>query len=349
VAGWTIRYIVVTISGRFLEADQSTISETFTNFVANGPSVIFYHLIFISLTTWIVMGGIQGGIERATKILMPVLLALLVLLMIRSVTLPGAREGLSFYLNPDFSKVDFGVCMAALGQAFFSLSLGMGAMITYGSYLSRSDNLISSAVYVSLSDTLIAFLAGFAIFPALFSVADLSPEAGAGLIFLVLPNIFQAIPLGQIFGAAFFFLLAIAALTSTVSLMEVVVAYFIDQRGWTRRSACLLIGSCSFFMGVPSALSNGSVEFLSRLWTSGNVSWAFMDLVFLYFGEISLAVGALCICLFAGWKWGIQKASSEIREGYTFSSIDVVPAWSFLVRWVCPAGVAFILITFLRS
>ena len=180
--------------------------------------------------------------------------------------------------------------MSALGQAFFSLSLGMGAMITYGSYLSKDDNLISSALYVSLADTLIAFLAGFAIFPALFSVPGLSPTAGAGLIFLVLPNIFNAIPFGQLFGAAFFFLLAIAALTSTISLLEVVVAYFIDQQGWSRKKSALLVGLGAFLFGLPSAYSNGSVSFLD----------GFMDAVFLYFGEISLALGALLICLFTG-------------------------------------------------
>ncbi len=153
---------------------------------------------------------------------MPFLLLLLLILVFRSVTLRGAVQGLTFYLQPDFGKITPGVILAALGQAFFSLSLGMGAMITYGSYLSSKEDLVSSAVLVSLFDTLIAFLAGFAIFPALFVVPGLSPEAGPGLIFLVLPNIFNSIPLGQLFGTGFFFLLAIAALTSTISLLEVV-------------------------------------------------------------------------------------------------------------------------------
>ncbi|MFB3068555.1 MAG: sodium-dependent transporter, partial [Acidobacteriota bacterium] len=236
VAGWTLEYIWILLSGQFSGVDAETIGSIFNEFIADGPSVILCHFLFMAATIWIVSGGIEGGIEKATKILMPVMVVLLLLLVLRAVTLPGAQAGLSFYLKPDFSKVDLSVVRSALAHAFFTLSLGMGAMITYGSYISRSDNLVSSAIYVSLADTLIAFLAGFAIFPALFSVPGLSPEQGAGLIFLVLPNIFNAIPLGQLFGTAFFFLLAIAALTSTISLLEVVVAYFIDQRGWQRKS-----------------------------------------------------------------------------------------------------------------
>ncbi len=337
VAGWTLEYIWILLSGQFSGVDAETIEGIFNEFIADGPMVLLFHFLFMAATTWIVSGGIEGGIEKATKILMPVLSVLLVLLVIRSVTLPGAQQGLSFYLNPDFSKVDFSVVRTALGHAFFTLSLGMGAMITYGSYITRTDNLVSSALYVSLADTMIAFLAGFAIFPALFTVPGLSPEAGPSLIFLVLPNIFNAIPLGQLFGTIFFFLLAIAALTSTISLLEVVVAYFIDQQGLQRKSATLLVGSSAFLMGIPSALGNGSVSLFS----------GFLDQVFWYFGEIALAVGALFICLFAGWKWGIHKALEEIRSGYP--SFPLAKLWSFLVRYACPAAIAVILVTSLTA
>lgn len=333
VAGWTLRYIIVTLSGQFSGSNQATIKRIFEDFTADGSSVVFYQFLFMATTIWIVRGGIQQGIEKATKILMPLMIGLLLLLVVRSVTLPGAQAGLSFYLTPDFGKVDFAVVRSALGHAFFTLSLGMGAMITYGSYLAKDDNLVSSALYVCIADTLIAFLAGFAIFPALFSVPGLSPEEGPGLIFLVLPNIFNAIPLGQLFGTAFFCLLAIAALTSTISLLEVVVAYFIDQLGWHRKTAALLVGSCSFLVGIPSALSNGSVSLLS----------GFMDQLFFYFAEVSLAVGALFICLFVGWKWGIPKAVETIRAGYP--SFPQAPLWTFLVRYVCPIAVAVILVT----
>ena len=332
VAGWTLKYAWITGTGQFSGVDSAGIEQTFKSFISDGPSVILFHLLFATITVWIVTGGIEKGIEKATKILMPLLLGLLILLVIRSITLPGAGEGISFYLKPDFSKVTVRTIMIALGQAFFSLSLGMGAMITYGSYLSRKTNLVSSALYVSLVDTSIAFLAGFAIFPALFSVSELSPEAGTGLLFLVLPGIFNAIPLGQFFGAIFFFLLAIAALTSTISLLEVVVSYFIDQLHWKRGPSALVVGSCAFLVGIPSALSNGSVDFFS----------GFMDVLFDYFFPISLASGALLICIFAGWKWGTRSVVEEIRSGCP--SFKLAPVWTVLVRYVCPVAIAFIIL-----
>ena len=332
VAGWTLKYVLVTINGQFAGANPETITHIFTTFVSDGTSVTLYHLFYVILTVWIVTGGIEKGIEKASMILMPTLLLILLLLVLRSLTLPGASQGISFYLSPDFSKVNLSVVMSALGQAFFSLSLGMGAMLTYGSYLSKKENLISSALYVSLADTLIAFLAGFAIFPALFSVEGLSPDVGSGLIFLVLPNIFNQIPFGQLFGTAFFLLLAIAALTSTICLLEVVVAYFIDQKKWSRKKSALLVGLGAFLFGLPSAYSNGSSTFFA----------GFMDAIFLYFGEISLAVGALFICLFVGWKWNISAALEEIRYGCPYSLVPFI--WSFLIRYICPTAITIILI-----
>ena len=331
VAGWTLRYVWLAVTGTFVGVDSQTVSSIFTGFIATGPLVTLHHLIFITITVWIVAGGVQGGIERASKILMPVLLALLVFLVGRAVTLPGAMQGITFYLNPDFSKVDFGVVLAALGQAFFSLSLGMGAMITYGSYLSRRENLIASAVYVSLADSFIAVLAGFAIFPALFSVPGLGPDAGPGLIFVVLPNIFNAIFLGSIFGAFFFVLLSIAALTSSISLLEVVVAFLIDQRRWERKKAAIYAGSLAFLLGIPSALSTGATPLFS----------AFLDTVNRYFGEISLVIGALFIALFLGWKWGVHPALQEISSGN--SNFKMAPLWAFLVRYACPIAIVVIL------
>ena len=331
VAGWTLRYVWLAVTGTFSGVDAHTVSSIFTDFIATGPLVTVHHLVFIAITVWIVAGGIQGGIERASKILMPVLLLLLAFLVVRAVTLPGAMRGIAFYLHPDFSKVDFGVILSALGQAFFSLSLGMGAMITYGSYLSRRENLITSAVYVSLADSLIAVLAGFAIFPALFSVPGLSPDAGPGLIFTVLPNIFNAIFLGSIFGAFFFVLLTIAALTSSISLLEVAVAFLIDERRWKRKNAAICAGSLAFLLGIPSALSTGSVPLFA----------GFLDTVNRYFGEISLVVGALFIAPFLGWKWGVQPALEEIASGN--SQFKMAPIWGFLIRYARPIAIVVIL------
>jgi NSS family neurotransmitter:Na+ symporter len=337
VAGWTLKYIWVAVSGSLHGATPEAIGATFNGFIQDPVAVLICHLLFMLLTIRIVMGGIQGGIERAAKILMPVLFGLLLLLVVRSLTLPGASEGLSFYLKPDFGKLDVVVILKAVSQAFFSLSLGMGAIITYGSYLSPKQDLVSSALYVSFFDFFIAFLAGLAIFPALFSVPGLSPDVGPGLIFVVLPNIFNAIPLGNFFGAAFFILLGIAALTSAISMLEVVVAFTIDEFGWSRRRAAIGAGSVIFLLGIPSALGNGAVVFFSGT----------LDFANQYFGGMALVVGALLVSLFVGWKWGIGNAVEELERGRGTFRLGTV--WGFLIRFVCPLAILTILFQLLRG
>jgi neurotransmitter:Na+ symporter, NSS family len=336
IAGWTLKYLWFTVEGGLRGANPDQINAVFTNFLS-GPWPILYHLLFMGLTVWVVMGGIEGGIEKVTTILMPFLFLILVLLVLRSVTLPGAAEGIEFYLRPDFSKISFKVVLAALGQAFFSLSLGMGAMITYGSYLSKKEDLVSSAIYVSLSDLLIAFLAGFAIFPALFAVQGLRPDQGPSLIFLVLPNIFNEIPFGQAFGAAFYLLLVIAALTSSISLLEVVVAYFIDERGWSRRKAAVAVGAVAFLIGIPSALSEGYIPFFQ----------GFLEDADFLFGKLALVIGGLFISVFLAWKWGMPAAMSEIRSSNR--TFRLAPVWSVLIRYICPLAIAIILVDSLLS
>lgn len=337
VAGWTLKYIWLTVSGEFVGADAQTIAADFSNFTAGGLEPTLFHLCFLLMTVWVVTGGIEGGIEKVTTILMPVLLGILLLLVLRSVSLPGAAAGIEFYLKPDLSKISFEVVLAAMGQAFFSLSLGMGAMITYGSYLSEKDDIFSSAVFISLSDLLIALLAGFAIFPALFAVEGLSPDEGPSLIFLVLPNIFNQIPFGQVFGAAFYLLLAIAALTSSISLLEVVVAYFIDQRGWTRRRAALAVGAAAFLLGIPSALGEGYSSFFA----------GFLGRADFLFGKLSLVIGGLLICVFLGYRWGAREAVEEIRRSNPAFRFRTV--WVVLIKYVCPVAIGIILIDRLIS
>jgi NSS family neurotransmitter:Na+ symporter len=234
--------------------------------------------------------------------------------------------------------------MSALGQAFFSLSLGMGAMITYGSYLSKRESLFTAGVWVSLADTGIALLAGLAIFPALFTIQGLEPTEGPGLIFVVLPNIFDKIPGGVVFGTGFFVLLTIAALTSSISLLEVVVAYFIDEKGWSRRKAVTVFGTVAFLLGVPSALSSGAVSWLTTLPFAGG---SFLDLMDKAFGNFSLAVGAMLLSLFVGWRWTMKAAISEARIGGMPAWAG--SAWSFLIRFVCPVAIAIILIRLVIS
>lgn len=206
VAGWSIKYIVLSIARGFANTPQAAIETTFTHFIASPVSPVFYHIVFMIMTASIVLIGVQKGIERSSKILMPILLVIIIILAIRAVTLPGSIEGLKFLFHPDFSKLSGKGVLNALGHAFFSLSLGMGTLITYGSYIDKNNNLISTTVQVTLADTLIAILAGLAIFPAVFAFG-IEPSAGPGLVFITLPNVFAQMPGGYIFSILFLYCL----------------------------------------------------------------------------------------------------------------------------------------------
>ncbi len=335
VAGWAVGYLVKTASGVFSGEVTSQLTERiFTEFSSNPFEVLLFFLIIIVITTFIISKGVKGGIERWTKVLMPLLFILIFFLAIRALALPGSSKGLSFYLKPDFSKLNGTIILFALGQAFFSLSLGMGTMITYGSYLPKSDNLVSSAGWVCFADTLIAILAGIIIFPTLFAIPGIAPTAGSGLVFKVFPLIFSQIPGGFIFGSLFFLLLSVAALTSTISLLEVPVAYFVDERNWSRKKAAWMIGFLSFVLGVPSALSSGGVKFFTKI--------DFQNAMDFIFGNVSLAFGALLICFFLGYIWGVRKAVQEVLSGNP--RFKLKPLWAFSIKFLTPVAIIIILI-----
>lgn len=338
IAGYMVGYFIKIILGdlnnitSFEQADQ-----IFKSFSANPYISIGLFFLFIFLTVIVVMGGVSSGIERWSKILMPILFFLLIALAIRSVTLKGAMEGLVFYLKPDFSKISLTTFARALGQALFSLSLGMGTMITYGSYISKKDNLVTSASYVCFFDTLIAILAGLVMFPALYAMGQ-QPDQGSSLVFKVLPSIFTKIPGGMIFGAGIFLLLSVAALTSTISLLEVPVAYFVDEHGWSRKKAVILMGIVTFLIGIPSALALGANDFLTKF-IKGD--FGFLDFMNAVFGNYSLSIGAFFIAVFAGYKWGVHAVSKEVEaESNLFYYRRM---WAFLIRFICPIAIFIIL------
>ncbi len=334
IAGWTFGYIF-----KMLIPNQLTFGE----FVSRPVLVIFLYTVFMLLTIFVVYGGIRGGIEKWTTILMPVLFFLLVGLIVYANFLPGSGKGLAFYLTPDFSKITGKVILSALGQAFFSLSLGMGLMVTYASYISKEDNLVSSGLFVALADTAIAIMAGLIIFPALFAMGQ-DPAAGPGLVFNVLPAVFEHMPGGTIVGVVFFVLLSIAALTSTISLLEVPTSYVVDNRGTARKVAVWIVGLVVFLLGIPSALSQGAVPWLSKP-IVGDME--FLSLVDFLFGNISLAVGALFLSIFVGWVWGATNASEELAVGNPKFK-RWAPLWSFLIRFVCPASIFIILLNLFK-
>ena len=339
IAGWTIGYLFKALTGGLADAVNADASgQVFAELVGDPLMAILLTAIFLVLTILVVRGGISGGIERVTTILMPLLFVLLIVLAIRSITLPNGIDGLVYLFKPDFSELSFVVVMGALGQALFSLSLGMGAMITYGSYFPKNENLWQAGVSVAMFDTLIAILAGLIIFPALF-YADIDPSAGPGLVFVVLPTIFNSMPLGSIVAIAFFFLLAIAALTSTISLLEVVVCYFVDERKWSREKAAWTMGGLCLLLAIPSALSQGAVDFLGA---NGLFAWDFLTLNNNIWGNYSLSIGAILICIFAGWVWGVPKLLASLEEGgFPVPASGVL---SFLIKVVCPVAVFIVLL-----
>jgi neurotransmitter:Na+ symporter, NSS family len=332
IAGWTFGYIFKTIFHDLT---------SFDDFINNTALSLVLYIIFLVMTIGIVYGGVAGGIERWSKILMPLLPVLLISITVYSLTLDGAMDGIRFYLQPDFSEVGGRTVLVALGQAFFSLSLGMGAMMTYGSYLSKKENIISSGVTVVLFDILIALLAGFAIFPAIFAFGK-SPAEGPALVFVILPEIFEAMPGGILVGCIFFILLSIAALTSAISLLEVPVAFIIDEKKKNRKITVWIVGGITLLVGLPSALSFGNIEVLSNLpfWEGHS----FFDLMDFAFGTVALPLGGMFLALFVGWRWGAVHASKELDLGNGSFIGFQSKVWMFLIKYICPIIILLVLL-----
>lgn len=342
IAGWTVGYIFTSLF---------SINMPFAEFIANPSYVIPLGGFVILTTTLIVLGGVSGGIEKATKILMPVLFILLIVVIGRSITLPGAGKGIEYYLIPDFSKINGHVILAALTQAFFSLGVGWGMMITYGSYLPKTQNIVSSSLWVGAMDTSIALLAGFMVFPAVFAFNQ-SPAEGPTLVFNVLANIFQQMPLGNIAGALFFLLLFFAAITSTISMLEAPSAYFMDQKKWNRKKAAWTVAIVAFLFGIPSALSTGAVGSLSTMQVDflGVVKTGFMDIFDYLFGSLLMMLVVLSTCLYTGWFFKTDLLVDEIEQGMpsfkTGSILGIAPykLWLFMVRFVCPIIIGLVIL-----
>ena len=345
IAGWAVAYVWFVATGA-VTGSPDDIGRFFAEFTGNGVVSSALALFVIATTAAVLLGGVRSGIERVTKALMPLLVLLLIALALRAVTLPGAGAGLAYYLSPDLSQLaDIRVFTSALGQAFFSLSLGMGCILTYGSYFPRQDGIASSALWIVALDTSIALLAGFIIFPVGFSIAGFDPTTGGpGLIFTVLPRLFSELPGGQLFGGGFFLLLSVAALTSTISLLEVPVSHCVDAMGWSRARAVGAITAVVSVLALPSALGNGAVAVFTSV---PGLGIGFLDLMVNTWNEFALPVGGCLTAIFIGRIWGVQRALEELRaEGAWFPA----PAlWIFLIRWVCPAAIASILIATLTA
>jgi len=334
VAGWSVEYVVVSVLNGFKSQSPDQLSSMFADFIAAPFRPVIYQLIFMFLTGLIVMIGIKDGIEKNVKIMMPFLVIIILVLDIRAITLPGAGEGLKFLFHPDFSKLTGEGILSALGHAFFSLSLGMGTLITYGSYIDNKNNLINTAINVTVADTLIAVLAGVAIFPAVFAFG-IEASSGPGLVFITLPNVFQQMPGGYIFSILFFLLLTVAALTSSISILEVVVAYFNEELKMKRRLATIFATVIISLLGIICSLSMGIFDHYTFF------DLNFFDLLDWISANLLLPLGGLFISLFVGWKLGRKKVREEIQKGGKITDM-FLSIFMFLVRIIAPIAIAIV-------
>ncbi len=328
IAGWSLAYFFRTARGGFLGLDNQMMAEEFNSLVGAGLQPLLWHAFFMVVVVVIVIGGISGGIERWSRILVPLFFLLILFMLYQVLQLPGAREGLVWFLRPDISQLNMRILLGAIGQVFFSLSLGMGAVLTYGSYLSSEENIPENALYISLADLVLALLAGMIIIPAVFAF-NLEPDAGPGLIFITLPAIFNQMPGGVLFGSIFFLFLSIAALTSAISLLEVVVSYLIDEWKLMRANAALLAGLAIFLLGIPSSLSQGRINIFI-------LGYSFLDFADLVASDIALPLGGLLLTIFIGWKWGRKEANKELHE------FVLAEAWGYLIKYLIPLAMIYV-------
>ena len=334
VAGWTFHYLYLSLINGFKGQSPAALEQTFNQFYTSGWQPVIWQVVVMGLTAGILLGGVRNGIEKYSKVLMPLLLGLLVILAIRSITLEGAVDGLKFIFKPDFSKVDASTVLQALGQVFFSMSIGMGTIITYGSYIRKKDNLSTTAISVAATDLLVAMIAGLAIFPAVFAFG-ITPSAGEGLAFITLPNIFQQLPGGYFWSLLFFGLLTIAALTSTISVLEVVVAFMTEELNLSRRWSTILSALGITFLGILCTLSQGP---LPEIGLFGKNIFSVMEYLT---ANIMLPTGGLFIVLFVGWFMGKKNVKDELTNGGTLRG-RLFHIFLVIVRFIAPLAIAIV-------
>lgn len=343
VAGWAFGYFLNISFGNLLShPDFSGFFGEYVNDVLDLSSAggfansnLIFSLAFMAITAVIVSQGVAKGIEAANKIMMPGLYLILIGLIIYSLTLPNAMAGVDFYLIPKLDQINSKTIFYALCQAFFSLSLGMGCLITYGSYVTKDQNVVKSGAIISMADTMVAFLAGLMVFPLVFSLGA-EPGQGPKLIFVILTQAFSSMGpiVGRIVGGSFFLLICFAALTSTISLLEVPAAYFVDQKRWPRKSVVWGMSGIIFILGLPSMFSQGMVEVLNKLPIHNAPDFlSFVsDLC-----DIMLITGGTLMCLFIRYKWKISNMNEELEIGFPGYGQSFVKSYlNFAILWVCP-------------
>jgi len=341
IGGWTIFYLIKAISGNLIGLEPEALGGVLGGFFSSTPQLLFYQVIFLALTGGIIARGISGGIEKAAKILMPALFVMLVVLAARSVTLPGAMEGIKWYLTPDFSKITSDVIVSALGQAFFTLSLGVGGMLTYGSYLSHKENLGVTTVQVTIADTLVALLAGLIILPAVFAFG-LDSSAGPTLVFITLPHVFGQMAGGTIFAAIFFLLLLVAALTSSIGMLEVATTVAVEKTKLGRVKSTVFLAIAAVVIGIPPLMSFG--PWSDVMFRGKNL----FDMYDFFVSNFTMPLVGFISAVLVGWKWSKEEFTKEFTSDGAFSSgkVNAIRGW---IKFVVPVLVMLVVIQMLST
>ncbi len=339
IGGWSVEYLIKSLTFSFTAGEsRMSMNLMFTDFVSSTWAPLFMQMLFLLATTLIVMIGIKGGIERFSKLMMPVLFLVVLAIAIYSLTLPGASRGTAYLFEPDFSKIDGKAVAAALGQAFFSLSLGFGTIITYASYVDKKENIMFQSAATALSDLMFALIAGVAIMPAVFAFG-LDPQSGPGLVFETLPYVFSQMPAGGIIAILFFVALLVAALTSSISMLEVAVAYLVEEKGFSRVTACILLFVLCLIIGAICSLSFGP---LADVKIAGKTVFDFLDSIS---SNVLMTLGSLMTVIFVGWRLKKTDVYDEFTNGGTLSAnAKLFGVLWFMIRYVAPIAVLSVFI-----
>ena len=337
VAGWVYAYVFKAVSGSLTTTDPKVAGDIFGKLVSDPSASLIWQWVVLGITGGIIMLGVAKGIEAVTRRLMPLLFLLLLILCARSLTLPGASEGLAFLFSPDFSKITPAVLLTALGLAFFKLSIGMGTMLTYGSYFRPDQNIPATTARVMLADLSVSLLAGMAIFPAVFAFG-FAPAAGPSLVFMTIPAVFTSMPGGTLFMTLFFILTAVASVGAILSLLEVPVAILTERFGVGRKQASVYTILMIAALGVPASLSNSTMADVKIFGMNA------FDLFDFLSSNVLLPLGGILICLFVGWVYGLPQLEKQLSNDGKLANAGVIKAVFFLIRVVTPLAIAVVLL-----
>ena len=339
IGGWSFEYLFKSLTFSFTGSGSlSTMNTMFSDFVSSPWLPLIMQTVFLLATTLIVVIGIKDGIEKFSKVMMPMLFVMVLAIAIYSLTLPGAGKGVDYLFNPDFSKIDGKACAAALGQAFFSLSLGFGTILTYASYVDKKENIMFQSAATAVSDLTFALIAGMAIMPAVFAFG-LNPQSGPGLVFETLPYVFSQMPAGGIIAIIFFLALLVAALTSSISMLEVAVAFLVEEKKFSRISACIVLFFLCWIVGALCSLSFGP---LADIKIAGRSIFDFFDNLS---SNVLMTLGSLLTVLFVGWRLKKTDIYDEFTNGGTLSAnAKIFGVLWFLIRYVCPLAIIAIFV-----